>query len=148
VCSISDVLPVIAVGNEGPNTSRSPGNYASVLSVGAVGANDEVPDCSSSRQFVRFDSPLCPDVVAPGVHILSSVPDGTYKIMNGSSMATPHRFGFMLRSAAAADRSMKPTGRACGEHTWLGFRQNALRLLHRSQHSVEHISSHMPLAED
>jgi hypothetical protein len=30
----------------------------------------------------------------------------------------------------------------------LGFRRNALRLLHRSQRSVEHISSQIPLAED
>jgi hypothetical protein len=42
------------------------------------------------------------------------------------------RFGFMLRSAVAADRSAKLIG----------------RLLHQSQHSVEHISSHMPLVED
>jgi subtilisin family serine protease len=63
----ANVLPVIAVGNEGPNTSRSPGNYANVLSVGAVGANDEVPDFSSSQQFVSSDSPLCPNIVAPGV---------------------------------------------------------------------------------
>jgi hypothetical protein len=37
----------------------------------------------------------------------------------------------------------KLTGRACSELMRLGFRRNALRLLHRSQHSVEHISSHM-----
>ncbi|SEB76431.1 Subtilase family protein [Rhizobiales bacterium GAS188] len=30
------VLPVIAVGNEGPLTSRSPGNYANVVSIGAA----------------------------------------------------------------------------------------------------------------
>jgi hypothetical protein len=58
------------------------------------------------------------------------------------------RFGFMLRSAAAADRGAKLTGRACSEFMRLGFRRNSLRLLHRSQHAVEHISSHMPLAED
>ena len=32
----ANVLPVIAVGNEGPNTSRSPGNYDTVLAVGAM----------------------------------------------------------------------------------------------------------------
>jgi subtilisin len=103
----ANVLPVIAVGNEGPNTSRSPGNYANVLSVGAVGENDEVPDFSSSQQFVRSDSPLCPDIVAPGVDILSSVPDGKYKTMDGSSMATPHIAGL-----AALLLQAKPTATA------------------------------------
>jgi subtilisin len=35
------ILPVFAVGNEGPGTSRSPGNYAEALSVGAMDANDQ-----------------------------------------------------------------------------------------------------------
>ncbi len=46
------ILPVIAVGNEGPGTSRSPGNYDLVLSVGASSDQDEVADFSSSQRFV------------------------------------------------------------------------------------------------
>ena len=46
----ANVLPVIAVGNEGPNTSRSPGNYVNVLSVGAMDASDQVWDRSCSQR--------------------------------------------------------------------------------------------------
>jgi subtilisin len=103
----ANVLPVIAVGNEGPNTSRSPGNYVNVLSVGAIGSDDQVADFSSSQQFNRPSNPLCPDVVAPGVGILSSVPGGKFKTMDGSSMATPHVAGL-----AALLLQAKPTATA------------------------------------
>ena len=89
----ANVLPVIAVGNEGPLTSRSPGNYASVLSVGACDLDDEVADFSGSQRFNRADDALVPDIVAPGVDVLSCVPGKKYAKMNGSSMATPHIAG-------------------------------------------------------
>jgi subtilisin len=105
----ANVLPVIAVGNEGPNTSRSPGNYANVLSVGAMDSNDQVADFSGSQQFDRPVNPLCPALVAPGVDILSCVPNGQFKTMDGSSMATPHIAGLaalllQARPAATADQ--------------------------------------------
>ena len=40
------VLPVFAVGNEGPGTSRSPGNYSQSLSVGAMDKDHTVADFS------------------------------------------------------------------------------------------------------
>jgi subtilisin len=89
----ANVLPVIAVGNEGPTTSRSPGNYANVLSVGAMNVDNQVADFSGSQRFDRPVNPLCPALVAPGVDVLSGVPGGRYKTMDGSSMATPHIAG-------------------------------------------------------
>ena len=87
------VLPVFAVGNEGPGTSRSPGNYAEALSVGAMDEQGRVADFSSSRRFDRTVDPIVPDVVAPGVGVVSAKPGGGYQEMDGSSMATPHVAG-------------------------------------------------------
>ena len=105
----ANVLPVVAVGNEFANTSRSPGNYAGVLSVGACARDDSVPDFSSSQSFPRAEDPIVPDLVAPGVGILSCVPGNGFAEMDGSSMAAPHVAGLAalllqaLPTATASD---------------------------------------------
>ncbi len=86
-----NVLPVFAAGNEGPGTSRSPGNYDDVLSVGACAQDDHVADFSSSQEFLPKRT--VPDLVGPGVGIISSVPGGGFMEMDGTSMATPHIAG-------------------------------------------------------
>ena len=87
------VLPIIAVGNEGPMSSRSPGNYDSVLSIGAMDSTDRVADFSSSQKFNRPVAPLVPDLVAPGMGVVSCIPGGGFAEMDGTSMATPHIAG-------------------------------------------------------
>jgi subtilisin family serine protease len=101
------VLPVFAVGNEGPGTSRSPGNYPEALSVGAHDDDWKVADFSSSQRFRRATDPLVPDLVAPGVGVISAMPGGRWQIMDGTSMATPHVAGLAaLLMEAAPDRSI------------------------------------------
>ena len=87
------ILPVFAVGNEFPGSSRSPGNYWQALSVGACDEQLEVADFSSSQLFKRKSDPLVPDLVAPGVSVISAKPGGGYQSMDGTSMATPHIAG-------------------------------------------------------
>lgn len=88
-----DILPVFAIGNEGPGTSRSPGNYGNVLNIGAYGKDNTVAWFSSSQAFQRAVNPHVPLMVAPGVEIVSAMPGGGYQSMDGSSMATPHVAG-------------------------------------------------------
>src|SRR5207249_186324 len=73
-------------------------------SVGAIDADDRVPDFSSSQTFDRTDNPVMPDLVAPGAAIISAMPDGGFQEKDGSSMATPHISGLaaLLMQAAPA----------------------------------------------
>jgi len=88
-----NILPVFAVGNEGPGTSRSPGNYAECTSIGAHDENGAIANFSSSQKFLRPADPLVPDIVGPGVEVISAKPGGGFQSLSGTSMATPHIAG-------------------------------------------------------
>jgi len=113
-----NVLPVFAVGNEGPGTSRSPGNYAEAFAVGAIDKNRGIWEFSSSQEFARQENPSVPDVVAPGVDVLSAKPGGGWQLMSGSSMATPHVAGlaallFSAKPSATIDDVQNAIAQSC-----------------------------------
>jgi len=84
------VVAVVAVGNEGRNRTRSPGNYAEVLSVGATDAGNGIPSFSSNGTILA-DHHLytVPNVVAPGKGVFSCVREGGYEAWDGTSMSAP-----------------------------------------------------------
>jgi subtilisin len=112
------ILPVVAVGNEGPGTSRSPGNYPNVLSVGAISEANGVPDFSSSDMFSTPTTRIVPDLVAPGVAVVSAKAGGGYAQSRGTSMATPHIAGlaaclWQAKPNATADEIEMAIERSC-----------------------------------
>jgi subtilisin family serine protease len=61
VLASRNVLPVFAIGNEGPNTSRSPGNYPESLGIGAIDQGGHTATFSGSEHFARKVDPDKPD---------------------------------------------------------------------------------------
>jgi len=92
------VVPVVAAGNEfdslGYGTIDSPGSASRAITVGAATKGGAMAIFSSSGP-TPYSLSLKPDVTAPGVSILSSVPRhlGTWREFDGTSMASPHVAG-------------------------------------------------------
>jgi subtilisin family serine protease len=92
------VVPVIAAGNDydavGPGSVGSPGSAPKAITAAAATKADVIAPFSSGGP-TPVSLALKPDVTAPGVSILSSVPahDGSWALFDGTSMATPHVAG-------------------------------------------------------
>lgn len=83
-------LSAIAIGNEGLNSSRSPGNYPEVFSVGASNSDNEIWRGSGGGELtIDQMNVTVPKLVAPGEGVTSCVMHGGYQSWNGTSMATP-----------------------------------------------------------
>ena len=115
---------VVAIGNEGSQTSGAPGNDFFSFAVGATDSFDNTAGFSGGRTQIHLESnfiaedqlPLVyskPDVCAPGVAVKSSIPGNRYATWNGTSMATPHVAGAIaLLLSATTIKEVDPSERA------------------------------------
>jgi len=117
-----NIFPCFAAGNSGSGwmTTGAPGRYPTAFAVGALDSNQVVTSFSSrgpsfwfkawgTREdremgwFERWMPRLYkkPDIAAPGLDVLSSLPGGTYGRYTGTSMATPHITGVVALALSA-----------------------------------------------
>ena len=108
VAEAAGVAVVFAAGNEGPfpMSLRSPSDRIAsdfnVFSVGALAQGGETIARFSSRGPSACDkTTVKPEVCAVGKNVRSSIPNGAYGKMSGTSMAAPHVSGAiaLLRQA-------------------------------------------------
>ncbi len=109
-----------AIGNEGEGSSLTPGNVYDTMSVGAANESAGVASFSSGEEIDTAeawgsDAPdnwpetyTTPDVVAPGVGIESTIPDGEYRTASGTSIATPHAAGAVALVQSATETELEP----------------------------------------
>lgn len=92
------IFVVVSAGNEGAagceTVSHPLAIYDEVFSVGAIDEFGELANFSSLGPVtVDGSGRTKPDIVAPGVDVLSAFPNSTYEYLGGTSMAGPHVAG-------------------------------------------------------
>lgn len=92
------IFTVVSAGNEGTagceTVSHPLAIYDEVFSVGAISEEGSLASFSSLGPVtVDGSGRIKPDIVAPGVGILSAFPNSTYQYLEGTSMAGPHVAG-------------------------------------------------------
>ncbi len=92
------IFVVASAGNDGDagcDTVADPlALYSTAYSVGAIDSKGQLASFSSLGPVTADGSGRTkPDIVAPGVQVLSAFPGNTYELADGTSMAGPHVVG-------------------------------------------------------
>lgn len=94
------IIPVKSAGNQGPSAQSitSPGQFPEVVATAAVDEHSKVASFSSRgpAPYPKGSTTPKPDFAAPGVDVVSSMPNNRYGKMSGTSMAQPHMSGALL----------------------------------------------------
>ncbi|MBC7336503.1 MAG: S8 family peptidase, partial [Clostridia bacterium] len=101
----SGLVLVAAAGNGGPqdDTVLYPARYEEVIAVSAVDGTDSIASWSSRGPEV--------ELAAPGVDIYSTFRSGTYRVLSGTSMASPHVAGTAALAIASGITDANDNGR-------------------------------------
>ncbi|OEH92160.1 S8 family peptidase [Bacillus solimangrovi] len=75
------IIVIAATGNDGDDTINYPASYDDVISVGAIGKNNERSEFSNYNNHV--------DIVAPGENIFTTMGNDEYYYSSGTSYAAP-----------------------------------------------------------
>ncbi|MBK9981329.1 MAG: S8 family serine peptidase [Saprospiraceae bacterium] len=83
-CNARGAIVIAAAGNSSQNAKNyAPANAKGIITVSAIGPDQKKASFSNTVNDVQYG------IAAPGVKILSTYPNGEYKELDGTSMATP-----------------------------------------------------------